>query len=208
MDLLTGLLAGLDESAAVLFILAGLIYGLFGWRLVRFLVIVDALAVAGMCTLFISRRGGIPGIEGNDQAMIVSLGMALLLPLLAWRFPQVATVAMAGLAGFVAVQLFLLDSELSFMILAILGFVGGAFAMGLAVSLSRQTTVVVTGLHGGWLCVGAMSILAANHTNFVGQMLNSFASSFVLVTPAAALAFSSIMIFLQWSDMQGHTSQS
>lgn len=208
MDVLTGLLAGLDESAAVLFILAGLIYGLFGWRLVRFLVIVDALAVAGMCALWFSRRGGVPWIGGDESTISVALMMALLLPLLAWRFPRVATVAMAGLAGFVSVQLFLLDSDLPFVVLAILGFIGGAFAMGLAVSLSRQTTVVVTGLHGGWLCVGAMSILAANHTNFIGQMLNSFAGSFVLVTPAAALAFSSIMIFLQWSDMQGHTAQS
>ncbi|MBK8270904.1 MAG: hypothetical protein IPK83_22370 [Planctomycetes bacterium] len=127
---------------------------------------------------------------------------------MAWKFPAKANIGMAGLAGYVSMQLFLLDIELPVIVMLVIGLVGATFAMGLAGTLSRPTTVVVTGLHGGWLCVAAMSILALNNTNFIGGMLSSFYDSFSLVMPLAAIAFSTILIFLQWSDMQGHTSQS
>jgi hypothetical protein len=205
MQSLTGQLAGLDESASVLLIMVGLIYGLFGWRLVRFLVIIDALAVAILCAALLAKRESVP--YTTVPAMPVALGLLLLIPLLAWKFPSKANIGMAGLAGFVSMQLFLLNSQLPGLVMLVVGFVGAGFAMALAMTLARQTTVVITGLHGGWLCVAALSIVAFNNSNLVGHMLNSFYSSFSLVMPLAAVAFSTIMIFLQWSDMQNNAAQ-
>lgn len=206
MQSLTGQLASFDEGASVLLVIIGLVYGLFGWRLIRWLVVVDALALAAICAAWAAKRGTLPYLD--VPSMPSSLILVLVLPLLAWRFPAKANVGMAGLAGFVCMQLFLMDIELPFLAMAVVSAVGAAFAMALAATLARQTTVVVTGLHGGWLCVAALSILTMNSDNAIGGMLKSFTASFSLVTPLAAVAFSAILIFLQWSDMQGHTSQS
>lgn len=205
MEELTNQLAGLDASAAVLFILVGLVYGLFGWRLVRILVVIDGFAVGAICAYYLMRMGVMPFTE--IPAVPFAILSLMIFPFCAWRFPEKATIGMAACAGFAGVQLFLMDFELPDLALLALGLVGAGFAMSLAVTLARQTTVIITGLHGGWLCVGALAIIAFNQSGTIGQMLNSFSHSVSLVAPAAALAFSSILIFLQWGDMQGHTSQ-
>jgi hypothetical protein len=57
MQSLTGQLASLDEGASVLLVIIGLVYGLFGWRLIRWLVVVDALALAAICAAWAAKRG-------------------------------------------------------------------------------------------------------------------------------------------------------
>ncbi len=205
MDELTGQLATLDTSASILFILVGLVYGLFGWRLVRILVMVDSLAVAAVCAYYLMRTGTIPFTTTSSTPLVILL--FLLLPFCTWKYPEKATIGMAAMAGFVCTELFMMNFEFPQMAKLALGVVGAGFSLALAMTLARQTTVVITGLHGGWLCVAALAIIASNPSGVVGNMLSSFASSVSMVVPVAALAFSSILIFLQWGDMQGHTAQ-
>ncbi|HWL94267.1 MAG TPA: hypothetical protein VNT79_12110 [Phycisphaerae bacterium] len=206
MQTLTSQLSMFDSGAAVLFIIVGLVYGLLGWRVVRALVMLDALALAAVCVYWTSK------IEVFPQTAIPALPAGILiaaaLPVLAWFMPEKAKIAMAGFAGFVSVQLLIMGFDLPLVAVLVLGIVGAALVMAMALSTGRQATVIVTGMHGGWLCVAALAILAANNGNVIGPMLKSFAASFSLITPIAVIVFSAILIFLQWSDMQGHTSES
>ncbi len=206
MEAFVNQLGSLDVSAAALFLVVGLVFGLFGWRIVRLIVVLDAIAVAAVFAYWIQTNDG--QAVAPLPAMPSAVLMLLCLPALAWRFPRAGAVGMAGLAGFVSVQLLLLRSELPTLVLLTLSILGAGLIMAMALTMARQTNVIVTGAHGGWLCIGAMAILAMNGGNMVGQMLSSFVASFSLITPIGAVAFSAILIFLQWSDMQSQTSES
>jgi len=79
-------------------------------------------------------------------------------------------------------------------------------AMALGLTMYRQTTVLVTGLHGGCLITAALAILAAHPTNGVGAAISSLTTSYDFALPAGVLAFSVILIAVQWADLQGNES--
>ncbi|MFQ5412258.1 MAG: hypothetical protein ACE5EC_08160 [Phycisphaerae bacterium] len=193
-------IAMLDPGLAILLILAGLIYGLFGWRMVRFLVVLDAVVIALLLAY------GLCGNQGGSGLSLARLPIAfpilIALPYLAWRFPDRAMLGFFGLVGFFSTQLFLIDFSLPIATSVAIGTVGAGLAVALGKTLYSQTTVVMTGLHGAWLVVGAMALVAANSDNVIGQTLSSLNESFTLLFPVAAIAFSAILITIQWTDME------
>ncbi|MFQ5500717.1 MAG: hypothetical protein ACE5EQ_00265 [Phycisphaerae bacterium] len=192
-------IATLDPGLAILLILAGLIYGLFGWRMVRFLVVLDAVVLALLLAY---------GLCGNENGSGLSLSrlpiafpILIALPYLAWRCPERAMFSFFGLIGFFSAQLFLIDFSLPLATSVAVGAVGAGLAVALGKTLFAQTTVVMTGLHGAWLVVGALALVAANSDNMIGRTLSSLNESFSLLFPVAALVFSAILITIQWTDL-------
>lgn len=189
----------LDPNLAFLLILMGLVYGLVGWRTIRFLVLVDAAAVAVFLSIALRESDGHVGFFGPWllPAFLLLLG----LPWAAWRYPRQSAISFSGLVGFFSVALFLLDAQLPLLAWLALGCVGAALAMALATTLLRQTAVVVTGLHGAWLCVAALALLAAHPSHLFGGFLGSVNTHSTMAMPAAAVIISSILIAVQWSGL-------
>lgn len=189
----------LDPNLAFLLILAGLVYGLVGWRTIRFLVLLDAVAVAALLSTALRDSAGHVGLIG--PWLLPTFLLLVGLPWAAWRYPRQSTISFSGLVGFFSVVLFLLDAELPLLAWLALGSMGAALAMALAATLLRQTTVVVTGLHGAWLCVAALVLLSAHPSNLVGGFLGSVNTHSTMAVPAAAVVISSILIAIQWSGL-------
>lgn len=192
-----------DPNLAFLLILIGLVYGLVGWRTIRFLVLLDAVAVAVLLGVILRESAGDVGFFG--PWLLPSFLLLLGLPWAAWRYPRHSVISFSGLVGFFSVALFLLDAELPLLAWLALDAVGAAFAMALATTLLRQTAVVVTGLHGAWLCVAALALLAAHPSHLLGGYLGSVNIHSTMAMPAAAAIISSILIAVQWSSLNEET---
>ena len=102
-------LGQLDPDIAVLLVIAGLIYGLFGWRIVRYLAFTDALVMGIILAL---------GVFEYDKraayllpAFPVATVLVIGLPWLAWRFARWSVAIMCGVAGFLVVQIVLMQYE-------------------------------------------------------------------------------------------------
>lgn len=189
----------LDPNLAFLLILTGLVYGLVGWRTIRFLVLLDALAVAILLSVALRETAGDVGFFG--PWLLPSFLLLLGLPWAAWRFPRHSAISFSGLVGFFTLALILLDAQLPMLAWLSLASIGSALSMALATTLLRPTTVVVTGIHGAWLCVAALALLARHPSHLIGGYLGSVNVHSTMAMPAAALVISSILIALQWSDL-------
>jgi hypothetical protein len=192
-------LSELDPNLAFLLILMGLVYGLVGWRTIRFLVLLDALAVAVLLTVALRESAGRVGFVGPWllPAFLLLLG----LPWAAWRFPRQSAISFGGLVGFFSVTFFLLDAELPLVAWLALGCIGAGFTMALGSTLLPQTTVVATGLHGAWLCAAALALLASHPSHLLGGYLGSVNAHSTMAMPAAVVIISSILIAVQWSGL-------
>ena len=196
----------LGPGFALLLTLIGVIYGLFGWRIVRMLVVLDAIALSAAIGLGLQdpRVANMLPVSPVPAAIFI----LFVLPLIAFKYPRRAAVAFFGVVGFLASLLFLLDVSMDMDIRIAFCIFGGGVMMALGMTLYQPTTVFVTGIHGGFLVAAAMAIIAAYPSNFVGGLVQSAQSSFEYMMPAAAAAFSAILIAVQWADMQGSESSS
>ncbi len=192
-------LSQLDPSLAFLLFLVGMVYGLFGWRTIRFLVLLDALALAILLGIGLREVAGQVGLFGLWLLPVFLLLLGL--PWAAWRFPRPSAIGFSGLVGFFSVALFLLDAQLPMLAWLALGSTGAALAMALATTLLRQTAMVVTGFHGAWLCVAALALLSAHPSHLIGGFLGSVSTHSTIAVPAAAAIISSIFIAVQWSGL-------
>ncbi len=193
----------MDSTIAALLVLAALVYGIFGWRLIHHLAVMDALALAFFLSQVLYHADRSP--TGYYYTMPLGLLVLFGLPWLAWRYPKQAVYAMAGFVGFAIVQILFLQEGDPLLARLLLGAVGAGFAMALQMSLSNQTAIVVTALHGGWLAVAAMEVLAQSPQTFFSRLFNSLNSTSVMLVPAIILVLAAIMTTIQWSDMERTT---
>lgn len=191
--------ATLGTDASIFFIMAGLIYGLLGWRLVRFLAVVDAIVVGVLGAVMLNKSHSF----GEYEAAAKALGYVLVLglPILAWRLPRWAVVTMGGGIGFLVVQMVLGESQMPETSRFMLGVVGAGFAMGMHLTLHRHSAVVVTGVHGGWLVVAGL-VLAAASSGGMGANLMALLTQNYGISVITVAVFSAIMIAIQWSDLE------
>lgn len=197
-------LAQLGPTGAVMLAMAGLVYGLFGWRIVRYLVIADALfagLLLGSAMEGAKARGFVPEYL---PVMLCTVLVAAGFVWLAWRFPRWAVVCMGGVVGFLMMQVLTMCGELPPTVGILLGAVGAAGVMAMQLTLFKQSAVVVTGLHGGWLCVAALAACSARPQGFGGILLHALYNHTTLV-PMFALVFSAILIAVQWADLERDT---
>ncbi|HPF41104.1 MAG TPA: hypothetical protein P5081_19525 [Phycisphaerae bacterium] len=181
--------------------LIGVIYGVFGWRIVRMLVVLDAVALAAAIGLSLQD----PSVARMlPISPLVAAGfIVFVLPLVAFKYPRRAAVGFFGIVGFLATLLFLLDVSMEMDFRIAFCVLGAGITMALGMTLYQPTTVFVTGVHGGFLLATAMAIIAAYPSNFIGGLVQSADMSFEYTMPAAAVAFSAILIAVQWADLQG-----
>ncbi len=194
-------LAQLGPSGAVMLVMAGLVYGLFGWRIVRYLVIADAL-FAGLLLGSALHGAKARGLVPEYLPVVLCTGLvAIGFVWLAWRFPRWSIVCMGGIVGFLMMQVFTMCGDLPPSVGILLGVIGAGGVMAMQLTLFKQSTVVVTGLHGGWLCVAALAAFAAKPQGFGGVLLHALYNHTVLV-PMFAVVFSAILIAVQWADLE------
>ncbi|MCA9256772.1 MAG: hypothetical protein KDA33_14085 [Phycisphaerales bacterium] len=201
MHYLSSEFAYLGPGFALMLTLIGVIYGVFGWRIVRMLVVLDAIALAAAIGLSLQD----PSVARMlPISPLVAAGfIVFVLPLVAFKYPRRAAVGFFGIVGFLATLLFLLDVSMEMDFRIALCVLGAGITMALGMTLYQPTTVFVTGVHGGFLLATAMAIIAAYPSNFIGGLVQSADMSFEYTMPAAAVAFSAILIAVQWADLQG-----
>jgi hypothetical protein len=128
--------------------MAGLIYGLLGWRLVRFLAVVDAVVV-GVLGVMLNKSHSFGSMKAPPRHSDMCSYSGC-------RFShsgcRMAVVTMGGGIGLV-VQMVLGEGVRNVTLHARHRRRG--FAMGMHLTLHRHSAVVVTGVHGGgwWLLV-------------------------------------------------------
>ena len=200
MQMVLHRLAELGPSGAILLIMTGLVYGLAGWRILRYLVLADAIVVALL--LGSSLRENQPySIHATTLAGLAAVLLAIGLPYLAWRFPRWAAIAMGGLAGFLISQVLVIHMVLPLSVHLLLGAIGAGLVMAMHATLFRQTAVFVTGLHGGWLCLAALTALLSRPNVFGSPLIGMFREN-LLLFPLVAFILSAILVALQWADME------
>ncbi len=194
------LLAGLNAGVAMLLILLAIVYGLFGWRVVRYLSVVDAVGIAILLAIALK---SIEDRAATALPWVVGAGVCLIaLPYLAWRFSHCAVILMCGATGFLVVQIPLFGSQSPGSVVLLLGLVGAGLAIAMGLSMSREAAVVLTGLHGGAFIIGALAVLSSEHGSLAGRLFDLLATGHAAVLPAVALCLSIILITLQWADLQ------
>jgi hypothetical protein len=193
-------LGELGSTGAVVLVVAGLVYGLFGWRIVRYLAIADAaLAAVLIGTTLQDCQEDLGGL--GLQAWPVTFVLLIVLPGLAWRYPKWSVAAMAGVVGFLLVQVPLIDSDAPTSVYILLGSLGGGLAMAMHLTLFHKTAAFVTGIQGGWFCVAAIVAGASDHRSF-GALLCIAIQTYDYVFPVMAMVFSVMLISLQLADME------
>lgn len=193
-------LGQLDPDVAVILVFAGLVYGLFGWRIVRYLAFTDALVIAIILALAIFETD--TRLSYLLPAFPVATVLLIGLPWLAWRFSRWAVAIMCGVAGFLIVQIVLMQYETPLAIRLALGFLGAGMVMAMKMTLTRETAIIVTGLHGGWLFMAALAIMAVQTDSLPGRLFNSLYYTHALLVPIVATCLSGILIAVQWADME------
>jgi len=179
----------------------GLVCGLYGWRIMRYLVVADACAVAlflGRALQITQEQGMVSPITSVPATCLFAMG----LPYLAWKHPRWASIAISGIVGFLLTQLIPLGPAVPWQVGLLLGVIGASAAMATHLSLFRQGLVVVSGLHGGWFCVASLGIASGWRP---GGFLASVAGAMyenVFLFPLLAGVFSTLFIALQWTDME------
>ncbi len=193
-------LGQLDPEVGIFLLFAGMVYGLFGWRIIRYLAFADAVAIAVILAAALREAdpNSIRYIPVTPAALVLLVG----LPCLAWRFPRWAVGIMCGATGFLIVQIVLMQYELPLLARLGLGGLGSAVTMALRMTLSRETAIVVTGLHGGWLCVGALAVMAVYPGSFSGRLFSFLYNTHALLLPAVATCLSGIFLAIQWADLE------
>jgi len=187
----------LGPTAAVLLCAAGLTYGLFGWRIVRFLATVDAMFVG----LFVGMQ--IPDWSPFWWApplIPTAVGFAVVFALCSWRFPELAVATMSGALGFLLVQMLIGTQSVPSLAVVMLCALGCGMAVAFQMSMYHHTAMVVTGIHGGCLVVAALGAILPTAGTLTGRLSYLLMHSSVLV-PVLVVAFSAILILLQWIDL-------
>ena len=146
--------------------------------------------------------GSVSRTEGACNPMAMTMPTAIAL-----KFPHRSAVGLFGIVGFLAAILILLDVQLDMHLRLGLATLCGGISMSLGLTVYQATTVFITGIHGGCMVAVAMAIVAAYPSSFVGGLVQSSASSFDYLLPAAGIAFSTILIAVQWADMQGSAAE-
>jgi hypothetical protein len=199
MQSLIPLLVGLNASVAMLLVLLAVVYGLFGWRVVRYLSVVDAIGIA---ILFACALKNIEERAATVLPRVVGAGVCLIaLPYLAWRFSRCAVILMCGAAGFLLIQIPLVGLHSPGAVALLLGLVGAGLAIAMRLSMSREAAIVLTGLHGGWFIIAALAVLSSEHGSIAANLFDLLATGHAAILPAVALCLSTILITLQWADL-------
>lgn len=195
----------LGPGFALVLTLVGAVFGLFGWRIVRMVVVLDAVAVGAFIAIGLQA----PSVRATLPVSPMWAGgfVLLVLPVVAIRFPHRSAVGLFGVIGFLGAILILLDIPMDMQLRLGLATLSGGIAMALGLTVYHATTVFITGIHGGCMVAVAMAIIAAYPSNFVGGLVSSSASSFEYLLPAASIAFSTILIAVQWADMQASAAE-
>jgi hypothetical protein len=193
-------LGELGPTGAIVLVVAGLVYGLFGWRIIKYLAIADAALAAlliGTMLQDLEQDSAMVGLPSWSSTFVLLIA----LPWLAWRFPRYAVAAMAGAVGFLLVQVPLIDSDVPTSACVLLGSVGCGLAMAMHLTLFHKTAVFVTGLQGGWFCIAAIVAGASDPRSF-GALLCNAIQSYDFVFPLMAMVLSVMLISLQLADME------
>lgn len=187
-------------SIAMMLLAGGLLFGLFGWRLARALVVIDGIAVAILAG-HVSSLSAVPLVEPWLLGLLIGGGLIWL----AWRHPQWALIAMGGTVGFILPQLILSADDLPLLVRILGGMIVGGMIMAWQMAVRREAMVVVTGVHGGLLVLAALVAACSSPAGYGGPLL-SLLSAHDIMLPLAALCISAILITIQWAVMERSTN--
>lgn len=196
------ILAGFGEmgpTIAIVFVAGGLTFGLFGWRMIRYLVVIDAFLVALLLGAAVERLGGIGTQVQFVQAL--TLAMAVALPWLAWRYHRGALATLGGAVWFFLPMCMLVGTGVPVIVRVLLGAVGCVLAMAMHVTVRREAAVVTSGLQGGWFCLAALIIVSTDARSFGRGFLDTM-NDHTMLMPLVGVVFSAILIAMQWADME------
>jgi len=202
MDLLLSRLENAGPSIATMLLAGGLLFGLFGWRLARALVVLDGLALA-IVAGHVSSHADAPVKQPWLVGLLVGGGVIFL----AWRHPQWALIAMGGIVGFILPQLVLSSDDLPLLVKILSGVILSGMVMAWQMAVQREATVVVTGVHGGLLVLAAVVAAGSSPAGYAGP-LATLLLSHALLLALAAVAFSAILITIQWAVMERSSNPS
>lgn len=193
-------LADLGPSVAVLLAVGGLTFGLLGWRIIRYVAVVDALLISLWLRAGLERMG-----DNGEKVLLVrglTLVLAIVLPWLAWRYHRCAVALLGGAVWFLLPQCLLAGTGTPLIVGVLIGVLACGVAMAMHLTLGREAAVVTTGVHGAFLCLAALAAVSADPRSHGGRLFDAL-SSHALLLPIVALVFSTIMIVLQWTDLTG-----
>ena len=196
-------LTQLDPSVSFSFAILSVIYGLFGWRLVRYLAVADALIIGILLSINAQQLnlGGSSPFSFWPLLALIVVG----LPWVAWRYQKWAAIGMGGVVGFLLVQLILGSADCPLLARILLGALGSGFLVAFHATLFRETSVFVTGLHGGCFCVAAIAASANSFGSVSGRFLYGMDGGFIML-PILAVAVSAVLILIQWTDLTQSTT--
>ncbi len=202
MELLLSRLENAGPSVATMLLAGGLLFGLFGWRLARALVVLDGVALA-IVAGYVSADADVAVVQPWLIGMLIGGGLIFL----AWRHPSWALIAMGGIAGFILPQLLLSLDDLPLVVRVLSGMIVGSMVMAWQIAVQREATVVVTGVHGGLLVLAAVVAAGSSPAGYAGP-LAAMLLSHALLLALAAVAFSAILITIQWAVMERSSNPS
>ncbi|RPI62263.1 MAG: DUF4203 domain-containing protein [Planctomycetaceae bacterium] len=154
-------LTSMDVIQAGVLLVCGLVYMLYGWKMFRILIIVNAAMLGAVLG---SKCGAM--LQGQNMPLYCGLGGAVVLAVLAWPLMKYAVCLMGGLAGaFLGFTLwhYVTNAAQSASVneYAWVGALVGLVIMGLlAFIVFRVTIVIFTAFQGSLLVVpGIMALL-------------------------------------------------
>jgi len=197
MNMGTSYLGWVTPQVGIVLILAGLIYGLLGWRLVRYLAVADAIGVAcfmGVVLSELNMRGSL-----NVPSLPLTGLLLIGLPWIAWRCGRWSVIAMGGLVGFAGTQLLINSWDMPVPVRLLIGCLASAFVMAMHFTLYRNSAIVVTSIHGGWMLLVGLSAML---TGSIGGNFMIALRSYELLPPVMILIFTVTMMHVQWADLE------
>ncbi len=192
-------LSNLGPNVAVLMATGGLTFGMFGWRAIRYLAVIDALLIGLLIGIgfFNAETSPLQSLVTRSAALVMVLG----LPWLAWRFHRASIVLLGGAVGFAVSFTLLTGCGMPATVVVLAAGLTCTLAVTFHLTLRQEAAIVTTGLHGGYLCLAALIVASADPRSFGARLLDMLSYHDLLI-PSIGLVLSAILIFYQWADLQ------
>jgi hypothetical protein len=183
-----------NSGAGVVYLMGavGVICGLFGWRMVKFLGILNA-AAAGLLLAYLL-------LDGGPLGWTIGAAVAALLVWFAWRYHRGAVAALGG--GFIlwTACFALSDVSVPASVKWLTALVLAMFAGVMIITFLPEAAVVLTGLQGGWLLAIVATTWFVSSSSEVVSGISAVSPGimgYLLWPPAAAICMA-----IQWTDLR------
>ncbi len=189
-----GTLGWVEAAAMIVF---GLIYLLYGWRIFKLLVIVNALLIGGFVGAMVGGQ-----FQAPHAPLWGAAAGALGLAILAWPLMKGAVALMAGLAGaaiaygvWTTVMQARGDAEM-LQYAWIAAIAGGVLFAGLGYFLLRLFVIVFTCVQGSWMAVSGTLVLLMKSPS-IAEQIEAFLTGSAHALPALIAAPAAVGFLLQ-----------